>query len=180
MNEENRTPHTHQRISPPSSWVKRFAPLIPDGPVLDLACGGGRHGRHLRSLGHDVTFVDRDVAKVSDLASDPGATVRQYDLEGGAPWPFTEAVFSGIIVVNYLHRPLFPHLMRSLKSGGVLIYRTFARGNEEYGKPRNPDFLLNEDELAETFGAAMDIVEFEQGFKADPDRIVQGICAIRT
>lgn len=163
-------------MNTPSPWVVRYAPLIPRGRVLDLACGDGRHGRLFLEGGYEVTFVDQDVSSLSDLKDNSAATVLEHDLEDGSAWPFGEAEFSGIIVVNYLHRPLFGAITSSLAEGGVLIYQTFMAGNEKYGKPRNPDFLLEYDELLDVFGASMEVIGFEQGFLPDPDRMVQAIC----
>ncbi len=171
------TTKKYRRGYEPADWVKRFAHLIPRGPVLDLACGKGRNGRFLLGPEHDVTFVDRDVSGLWDLEGEKGAVILSRDLEGGAPWPFEREAFAGILVVNYLHRPLFPHLIASLKPRGLLIHSTFARGNEKYGRPRNPDFLLEKDELMEVYGAAMEVIEFTQGTRRDPPRVVQSICA---
>ena len=167
------------KIKSPSPWVTRFADRIPPGPVLDLACGGGRHGRYLLDRGYPVTLVDRDISKLADLKDNAMAKVFAYDLESGSPWPFADEEFSGVVVVNYLYRPLFPHLLASLRPSGVLIYQTFAQGNEKYGRPRNPDFLLRPDELLQEFGAACEIIGFEQGFMPDPDRVVQSLCAVK-
>ena len=118
----------HLRITAPSPWVKRFAPMIPaGGSVLDLACGNGRHARYLAGRGHPVIALDRDVAAVADLAASPTVRVIEADLEDGSGWPLEGRRFDGIVVVNYLFRPLFPHLLDGLAEGGVLIYETFAR-----------------------------------------------------
>jgi len=114
---------------------------------LDLAAGSGRHTRYFKGLGHAVTAVDRDVSGLADLADDAQISVIAADLEGGAPWPLENRQFAGIIVTNYLHRPLFPKLAASLLPGGILIYETFGVGNERFGKPSNPDFLLRPGEL---------------------------------
>lgn len=164
---------------PPSPWVVRYAERVPEGPVLDLACGGGRNGRYFLSAGRRVTFLDRDVSGLADLSANKSAAIMAYDLESGLPWPFSEAQFSGIIVVNYLYRPLLRHLSHSLSTGGLLIYQTFAQGNEKYGRPRNPEFLLAPDELLNTFGATMEVIDFQQGFMPEPDRIVQSLCAVK-
>jgi SAM-dependent methyltransferase len=135
---------------PPSPWVERFASLVPPGgDVLDLAAGGGRHTRLMRERGHKVVAVDRDTASLAALAAgDPGLTVIAADLEApGAVWPTAARQFAGIVVTNYLHRPLFPAIRAALAAGGVLIYETFALGNERFGKPSNPDFLLRPGEL---------------------------------
>ncbi|MGZ8295508.1 MAG: class I SAM-dependent methyltransferase, partial [Telluria sp.] len=129
-----------------SAWVERFAPLIPAGEVLDLACGTGRHARHLARLGHPVLGVDRDAGALA-AAGGEGVTTLAFDLEDPAlAWPFAPGRFAGIVVTNYLHRPLFPQLIASLQPGGVLIYETFAAGNAAFGKPSSPAFLLEHGE----------------------------------
>ena len=173
----------------PSSWVQRFAPLIAaGGRVLDLACGSGRHARLLAERGHRVVALDRDAAELERLtqALDAAAADRvetlQADVEAGPwPWPADEAQFDGIVVTNYLHRPLLPLLCASLRPGGVLIYETFAIGNERHGRPSNPAFLLAKDELLERIAPALSVVAFEQGFVERPaPAVVQRICAART
>jgi len=165
-------------LETPSPWVRRWAALIPRGAVLDLACGRGRHARHLASLGHEVLAVDRDRDALAALAGVPGVQTLCADLEAAA-WPLPGRRFAGIVVCNYLHRPLLPRLADSLEAGGVLIYETFAAGNERYGRPSNPDFLLRPGELLEAFGA-LTVVAFEQGQLAVPKpAVVQRICAAR-
>ena len=134
--------------NPPSPWVERFAGLVPaGGRVLDLACGSGRHTRFFLDLGHPVVAVDRDVGGLVDLTGHPDLETLEVDLETGAPWPLGDRRFAGIVVTNYLHRPLFPDLLAALSPGGVLIYETFAVGHELFSRPRNPDFLLKPGEL---------------------------------
>ena len=165
----------------PSAWVARFASMIPEGEVLDLACGGGRHARLLAALGHPVLAVDRDTG-VLQAASGPGIVTREFDLEAeGMSWPFEAGRFAGIVVTNYLHRPLFPHLFRSLAPGALLVYETFAIGNAEFGKPSNPAFLLRQGEL---LGLAVDgglrVIAFEDGYVDLPKpALVQRICAVK-
>ena len=163
----------------PSAWVARFAPMIPrKGPVLDLACGTGRHTRLLAGLGHPVLAVDVDVSRLGAIAVLPGVTVQQANMEG-APWPFTDDRFAGIVVTNYLHRPLFPKLLAALDAGGVLIYETFAIGNEKFGRPSNPDFLLAPGELLEVVRGAARVVAFEDLIVSEPKpAAVQRICAV--
>jgi SAM-dependent methyltransferase len=164
----------------PSAWVRRFIPLIrPGGRVLDLAAGGGRHTRFLLDMGFRVTAIDRDIAGLRPLAGGK-CDVRALDLESGAPESALGSLggFDGIVVTNYLHRPLFAPLAAALAPGGVLIYETFAAGNERFGRPRNPDFLLRRGELIEAF-AALTIVAFEEGEVSQPrPAVIQRIAAI--
>ena len=161
-----------------SVWVKRFLPLIkPGGLVLDLAAGGGRHVRLLRDRGFAVCAADRDTTALSPFAGSD-CEVRQIDLETGDRWQLGDD-YDGIIVTNYLHRPLLPAIAAALAPGGVLIYETFARGNERFGHPRNPDFLLRPGELLEAF-ATLTVVAFEQGEVSAPrPAMIQRIAAVR-
>lgn len=137
----------HSGFSTPSPWVCRFAPIIPKGgKVLDFACGAGRNSRLLAAAGHAVEAVDRDLAGLAELVAVNGVEVREADLEAGV-WPYDQHTFSGIVVTNYLFRPRLPALLAALADPGVLIYETFMIGNERYGKPSNPDFLLQSQEL---------------------------------
>ena len=167
-------------LETPSAWVARFAPLIPPtGTVLDLACGAGRHTCLLAALGYSVLAVDVDVSRLGGVAHLPGVSVLQTDLEN-APWPFDRQRFAGIVVVNYLHRPLLPRLLAALESGGVLIYETFARGNERFGRPSNPDFLLQPEELIAAVQGKMRIVAYEDLLVSEPKpAALQRICAVR-
>lgn len=163
-----------------SPWVRRWAPLIVQGEVLDLACGSGRHARLLASFGHTVIALDRDPQALAAAAGE-GIEPIEYDVEApGNPWPFAPRSLAGIVVTNYLHRPLFGALAASLAPDGVLIYETFARGNEAYGKPSNPDFLLMPGELLGVAGrGGLRIVAFEDGVVAGsrPARL-QRLCAV--
>jgi SAM-dependent methyltransferase len=161
-------------IAAPSAWVTRWAPLIPPGAVLDVASGSGRHARFLASLGYRVTAVDRDPQTI------PGVRFLRADLEDGSPWPLPGERFQGIVVANYLHRPLFPVLEDALAPGGVLICETFMLGNERYGKPANPAHLLRPGELWQAF-SSLHLIAFEQGHAAQPKpAMVQRLCAVRT
>jgi SAM-dependent methyltransferase len=160
----------------PSAWVQRWAHLIrPQGRVLDVACGAGRHMRFLAALGHQVTGVDRHPEALA-LAAPAGQTVLA-DIENG-PWPFPGQTFDAVVVTNYLWRPLLPVMVQSLTEGGVLIYETFAAGNESVGKPSRPDFLLQAGELLSAT-QGLRTVAYEDGFEASPDRFVQRIAAVR-
>ena len=149
--------------------------------MLDLACGGGRHARLFAGLGHPVLAIDRD-SDALESAAGPGVTTRQIDLEAeGVVWPYEDDRFAGIVVTNYLHRPLFPHLVRSIAPGGVLIYETFAKGNEQFGKPFNPAFLLRHGELLEVARTGvMRVIAFEDGYVEMPKpAMVQRLCAVK-
>ncbi|MGF6482145.1 class I SAM-dependent methyltransferase [Paraburkholderia sp. JPY419] len=168
-------------LGEPSRWVRHWAHLIaPGGAVLDVASGGGRHARFFASLGHPVTAIDRDAAALDLLQDAPLVTPVVADLEG-APWPLPDdAVFAAVVVTNYLHRPLFPQLLRALAPGGVMVYETFAQGNECVGKPSNPAFLLAPGELLEIVRGQLRVIAFQDGFLAEPrPAYVQRICAVR-
>jgi len=146
--------------------------------VLDVACGSGRHARYLAEHGFAVDAVDIDISACAGCATLPSISLRQADLEGEA-WPYPPAVFQGIVVTNYLHRPLFPKLLGSLAPEGVLIYETFALGNERYGRPKNPNFLLLPDELLEMVRGKLRVIAFEDVLVETPRLArVQRICAI--
>jgi SAM-dependent methyltransferase len=162
----------------PSEWVARWAHRIrPHGTVLDLACGSGRHSRFLAVQGFRVCAVDRDPQALGTLSGFAGVTVLSADLEGG-PWPLPGAKFDGIVVTNYLHRPLFPRILDALTPAGVLIYETFAAGNERFGKPSNPDFLLRPGELLDSARGRLRVLAYEdlEVTVPKPARI-QRICA---
>lgn len=161
----------------PSSWAQRFAPLIRrGGHVLDLAAGGGRHTRLLLDMGLRVTAVDRDISALHALAG-PACEIRAIDLESGAPWPLGSG-WDGIVVTNYLHRPLLPAVAAALAADGIVVYETFMAGNERLGRPSNPDFLLRPGELLAAF-SSLAIIAFEQGEVMRPrPAIIQRIAAV--
>lgn len=145
----------------PSAWVVRWARLFPrHGRVLDVASGNGRHARLLAERGHQVWAVDRDGDALRALAGIDGIRTLQADLEN-AGWPLAGTRFDGIVVTNYLHRPLFPALLDALSDSGVLIYETFAAGNERFGKPSNPAFLLRPGELLEVVRDRLRVLAYE-------------------
>ena len=168
--------------SPPSPWIARFAPLAPPGsPVLDLACGNGRHARLFLARGHPVTALDRDVSGLEDIAGRKDLEIVEADLENGSPWPLAERRFGAVVVVNYLWRPLFPRILEAVDETGVLLYETFALGNEAFGRPANPDFLLRPGELLELVRGRLQIVAYEHGCLAEPRPMVkQRICGLRS
>jgi SAM-dependent methyltransferase len=183
----------HTSATQASSWVRRFLPLIPknQGPVLDLACGAGRHTRLLLDAGYEVWALDKDAALLEPLEA-LGARCFQVDLESAVEaneltesmnWPFEAGLFAGVIVTNYLYRPLLPNLTDSLKNQGILIYETFALGNEAFGRPKNPNFLLRPGELIQAFlsdseGARKNhCISYENGYVEYPyPALIQRIC----
>lgn len=159
----------HAATAPPSPWIVRFASLVaPGGRVLDLACGTGRHARFFAGAGHPVLAVDRDPAALAAIGEDGRIRTRQVDLEAGA-WPLGNERFAAIVVTRYLHRPILDPLVRALEPDGVLLYETFADGNEAFGRPANPAFLLREGELLDLCRSRLHIVAFEQGQVRETD-----------
>ncbi len=163
----------------PSAWVCRFARLIvPGGAVLDLACGRGRHARYLAGLGYRVEALDRDRAALAALAGVANVSARCVDLEGST-WPYPPGRFDGIVVTNYLYRPLVAALLGALRPGGVFIYETFALGNEKFGRPSKLEFLLRPDELLQWVAGRLQVISFEQGLVERPKAaVIQRICAV--
>lgn len=152
-----------------SPWISRFCHLIREGgTVLDLAAGGGRHARFLLERGFSVTALDRDISKLQAMKAGRSTKAAHLDiiaadLEDGSPWPLLKRRFDAVIVVNYLWRPLFPSLLDALTPDGVLLYDTFAVGQEKIGKPSNPDFLLRPGELLEVVRGRLDVIAYEHG-----------------
>ena len=155
------SPTQGHSLDRPSEWVARWAPrIMAHGAVLDLACGSGRHSRLLAAQGFRVCAVDRDPQALGLLGGIADVTVRLADLEHD-PWPLQGLKFDGVVVTHYLHRPLFPRILDALAPAGVLIYETFAAGNERFGKPSNPDFLLRPGELLEVARGRLRVVAYE-------------------
>jgi SAM-dependent methyltransferase len=162
----------------PSPWIARWSHLLPPGcTVLDVACGSGRHLQWFASRGHPVCGVDRDIAAARVLV--PQAQLLQADIEN-SPWPLVgpegPRTFAAVVVTHYLWRPLLPTLLQSLAPGGLLLYETFAVGNETVGRPARPDFLLQPGELLQLCGH-LQVVAYENGFLDHPERFVQRIAA---
>ena len=196
MNPANKSPHDStgagDHHSPePSPWVERFAPLIIGAGggakawALDIACGGGRHTRLLAGLGIHVLAIDRDVAGLGDLKGCGEVEIVEADLEtprdGAYGLTIGDRGFDGIVITNYLFRPLFPAIFAALKPGGILIYETFAAGNETIRRPRNPDHLLARGELLERVADGFHVIAFEEGMVMGPSpAVIQRICAAKT
>lgn len=175
----DRAPVSHVPIANgPSAWIVRFAGLVPPGgPVLDVACGRGRHTQFFLDRGHPVTAVDIDVSALSPAA---GLELIEVDLERESqPWPFREGVFAAVVVTNYLWRPRLADIVAAVAPDGVLLYETFGEGNAVYGRPRNPNFLLAPGELLAA-AASLQVVAYEHGVEPScPPAVRQRICAVR-
>ena len=165
----------------PSPWIVRHAPRIPKkaGIVLDLAAGRGRHARYLLARGYSVLALDRDISGLAGLGAAGNLEIIEADLEQD-PWPLAGRYFAGIVVTNYLWRPILTDIVTALCPGGVLIYETFAIGNERFGKPSNPDYLLRPGELRCAVAGHLDVLAYEECEIREPrPAAVQRICARR-
>lgn len=156
----------------------QWAGLVSNGvPVLDVAAGHGRHSRFFVDRGHPVTAIDRDT---SVLDPQPDLEIVQADLENGSPWPLGNRTFGAVVVTNYLHRPLMPDLLGALAPGGVLLYETFMVGNERFGRPSRPEFLLRDGELLDLARGRLSVTAYEARLISDPQMaMVQRIAARR-
>ena len=166
----------------PSAWITRFGPSVrAGGTVLEIACGGGRHTRWFLDRGYRAVAIDRDLSRVDDLRADPRVDLVEHDLEVGAPFPVGDRVFDAVIVTNYLWRPVLDDVTRAVAPGGWLLYETFAAGNERFGHPTNPDFLLQPGELLDLARAhALRVVAYED-LEVDQPRpaAIQHLAAVR-
>jgi SAM-dependent methyltransferase len=160
----------------PSPWIVQWAGLVPPGAtVLDVAAGSGRHARFFSERGCKVTAIDRDTTRLQ-----PGKAIEaiQADLEDGNPWPLESRKFGAVVATNYLHRPLMPDLLAAIEPGGVLLYQTFMVGNERFGKPSRPEFLLKDGELLELVRGSFSVIAYEARLISEPAMaMVQRIAA---
>jgi SAM-dependent methyltransferase len=162
---------------PAAPWIVQWAGLVaPQAAVLDLAAGRGRHAIFFAERGHKVAAVDRDVSRLPDH---PNIERLEADLEDGSPWPLPDRRFGGVVVTNYLHRPLMPQLLEAVAPGGVLLYQTFMEGNERFGKPSRPEHLLRDGELLELVRGRFSVTAYEARLISDPMAMVQRIAARR-
>lgn len=160
----------------PSPWIVHWAGLVPAGAsVLDVAAGSGRHSHFFAERGHKVTAIDRDTTA---LKATSNIEVIRADLEDGSPWPLASRKFGAVVVTNYLHRPLMPDLLAAIEPGGVLLYQTFMVGNERFGKPSRPEFLLKDGELLDLVRGSFSVVAYEARLIGAPSMaMVQRIAA---
>lgn len=167
---------------PPSTWVTRWSHLFePGATALDLACGSGRHTRWLAARGVVVTALDRDADAVAPLRALAEVLVADIESgETGAPgaWPLADRQFDLVLVTNYLWRPLWPQVLDAVRPGGLLVYETFAQGNETVGRPARPAFLLEPGELLKVCHGWR-VLGYEDGFLDGPPRFVQRIVALK-
>jgi SAM-dependent methyltransferase len=147
------------------------------GTVLDVACGAGRHARLFLERGQRVVAVDRDVSGMTDLGAHPRLEIVEADLEADA-WPWPGRRFDAVVVTNYLHRPLLPVLVAAVAPSGVLVYETFADGQQRFGRPTNPAYLLRPGELLDAVRPALRVLAYED-VTTDAPACVQRICAAR-
>jgi SAM-dependent methyltransferase len=170
-----------KNVSPPEDWVvKHFNKIKKGGSVMDMAAGKGRHTQFFLDKGYNVVAVDQNITSLSIFNGHPKLRIVKADLETNSHAPFNAGVFNGIVVVNYLYRPIFQQIIEMLDTGGVLIFQTFMVGNELFGRPRNRNYLLLEDELKNFFSKELLILDSQQGYSDRPSKAVtQKICAIK-
>ena len=178
-----------KRVPEPSplliEYLSLFTMIVHQGPILDVAGGNGRNSVYLaRALSDKKPKVicsdisNEALNRAQKLAHQAGVAMDRWrvDLEQTDINPLPQNFYSGILVFNFLHRPLIPCLKKSLTTGGVLLYETFTKDNAQFGKPKNPDFLLDRGELAGMFKEWKIIYSFE-GIAQNPQRaIAQIVC----
>jgi SAM-dependent methyltransferase len=168
-----------------SPFVERWTRDVHGGNALDVACGLGRHVRLLLSRGVAVVGVDRDPAALDAIANESADAVANGRLElvladlENAPWPLGDRQFALVVVTNYLWRPLLPRVLSAVALDGLLLYETFRAGQERFGRPSNPDFLLQPGELRSVVGDAFEVLQFEDGPEGDPPTAMRQRIAAR-
>ena len=169
----------------PSHWIMQQAKGWPNGAkLLDFAAGRGRHSCALSNTfpgRFNILAADNNRPALKALAAKcPSVKTLHTDLENMNIWPFEEDNFDVVLVTNYLFRPRLPALFRLVGKGGFLAYETFADGNAAYGRPKNPNFLLNEGELPASLTDDFLILDYFHG-KIDQPRpaIIQRLAARR-
>lgn len=170
----------HLKMVEPSAWFASHQHVISRaGTILDVAAGGGRHARFFAEQGHQVTVIDRNIGPLTELEGSHDCEVIEADLEDGSSWPLKGRTFDAVLVCNYLHRPLFEQLIASLAPNGILLYETFALGNEVYNRPRNPDHLLKSGELLELVAGKLQVISYQHGILRGDEcpGVKQMICA---
>ncbi|MGH1419603.1 MAG: class I SAM-dependent methyltransferase [Hyphomicrobiaceae bacterium] len=180
---ETKASGSHTPNATASPWVNRYLREIkPNGHILDLAAGSGRHTRLALEAGFSVTAIDRNTLGLGDLAPNSKLTILQHDLENGQPLPFdlqgVPAAFDGVIVTNYLWRPILPDIVSVVGPSGVLIYETFGVGNEKFGRPKNPNFLLRPGELHDAIAGQLTPMAYQHATQDTPPRVISRICAV--
>ena len=151
-----------------SNWVRfcMHKTSTRKGLALDLACGKGRHSLYLSSLGFSVISVDYNEENLNCFKG-KNITKLNKDIENKKNWPLKKIKFDLIIVTNFLNRSIFPLITKSIKKGGYLIYETFGEGHQKFGKPKNPDFILNSKELL-TLCSSMELIVYEEVLSINP------------
>ncbi len=147
----------------PSEWIARFgSEVAPGASLLDVACGRGRHAKYFAARGVRVTAVDRDRSALASLRGTDGVVAEERELEN-VLWPYAAQSYDAVVVCNYLWRPSFEALLSTIKIGGVLFYETFMVGNQRFGKPSRPEFLLCSNELIERTRGDFRVLAYQEG-----------------
>lgn len=138
----------------PAQFLVENLELLPEGRALDVAMGNGRNTIYLAKAGFEVEGVDISAEAVSaalEAAGEAGVMIKALvvDLEKG--YQIKDEVYDVIVCFNYLQRSLIPQMKSGLRYGGMIVYETFIVDQAQFGKPRNPDYLLKHNELLDMF-----------------------------
>ncbi len=146
--------------------------------VLDLACGQGRNGLLLEKQGVSLSYLDKNIQSLKWVKkmSVKGANFICADLESDPPYELGKEVYDGILVFRYLHRPLFANIKKALKVNGIIVYETFTYEQATLGRPKNPDFLLQDGELLALF-SNYKVHHFYQGYDNEQQAYISQIIA---